>query len=303
MSLECLLIADDLTGACDAAAPFARRGWRTVVPVADGEDADVLAVSTDSRDMPVDLAERMGGLAPLASRARVVFKKIDSTLRGDPGGEIAAAMTAFGFERAVVCPAFPAMGRIVRGGQLSIVGDQGFAPVDVRALLGGFECFDADCDAHLDCIAATEGRVLWAGSAGLAAALARRLGVRGEPAPRPAVRGQVLFCVGSDHPVTLHQLERLGTNEQVVRIPWGKCDMRQLTGIVPGAVILSGGATASLVCRAMGVQAIELCEEVMAGIPRGILRGGAWDGTPVVTKSGAFGDQDALVRIAEYFHG
>ena len=46
MNLECLLIADDLTGACDAAVHFVRRGYRTHVRLdSHGEDASVLAIS------------------------------------------------------------------------------------------------------------------------------------------------------------------------------------------------------------------------------------------------------------------
>jgi len=53
----CLLIADDLTGACDAAIHFAMRGYRTVVsiePAPDDCDADVLAISTESRGFDRD---------------------------------------------------------------------------------------------------------------------------------------------------------------------------------------------------------------------------------------------------------
>jgi D-threonate/D-erythronate kinase len=45
-----------------------------------------------------------------------------------------------------------------------------------------------------------------------------------------------------------------------------------------------------------------LCAEIVPGIPRGILRGGMFDGLPVATKSGGFGDADALIRIADFFH-
>jgi uncharacterized protein YgbK (DUF1537 family) len=66
-------------------------------------------------------------------------------------------------------------------------------------------------------------------------------------------------------------------------------------------LVLSGGDTASLVCRAAGVQRIELCDEIVPGVPRGILRGGAFDGVGVVTKSGGFGDRDTLVQVADFF--
>jgi uncharacterized protein YgbK (DUF1537 family) len=45
-----------------------------------------------------------------------VYKKVDSTLRGNLGAEIDAIMDAFAYPRAVVAPAFPALGRTTRDG-------------------------------------------------------------------------------------------------------------------------------------------------------------------------------------------
>ena len=42
--------------------------------------------------------------------------------------------------------------------------------------------------------------------------------------------------------------------------------------------MLSGGDTASLVCRALGVRRIQLEDEIAPGIPWGNLSGGAFDG-------------------------
>ncbi len=55
--VECLLIADDLTGACDAAVQFAARGRRAAVALAADAGAsnpDMLAVSTESRGLSVE---------------------------------------------------------------------------------------------------------------------------------------------------------------------------------------------------------------------------------------------------------
>ena len=68
-----------------------------------------------------------------------------------------------------------------------------------------------------------------------------------------------------------------------------------------GGLLLSGGDTASLVCRALAVDSIRLVDEVTTGIPFGVLRGGLADGRTVATKSGAFGNMDALVRVADFF--
>jgi uncharacterized protein YgbK (DUF1537 family) len=101
-ALDCFLIADDLTGACDAAVHFAMRGRPTMVPIAVGAelaDAAVIAVSTDSRDLePAAARDAISAAAaslPIGSPS-ILFKKIDSTLRGHIGVEITAALTAFG---------------------------------------------------------------------------------------------------------------------------------------------------------------------------------------------------------------
>jgi D-threonate/D-erythronate kinase len=65
------------------------------------------------------------------------------------------------------------------------------------------------------------------------------------------------------------------------------------------ALILTGGDTALGVLQLLDNQEIELEGELLEGIVRGNLRGGPWDGLTIVTKAGAFGKEDALVRIME----
>jgi len=352
MTLDCLLIADDLTGACDAAVPFAMRGRRTRAAISISREApagEVVAISTDSRGLDAaQLRLLMVEAAPRlpVDRARILFKKIDSLLRGNPGAEIAAALEAFGLGAAVVTPAFPALGRTVEAGWLRVTAFD-FEPVEVAARLreqgaepcvhvgsnqvaetlragARFVSVDAASDADLDRIAdgglAWGDRVLWAGSAGLAAALARTLPARvAAPAPGPR-DGPVLFANGSDHPVTLEHLERLATSRpqhRVVRVPLAPVEppalplglggglegsfCREILQARPAALVLSGGDTASLVCRALGACSIEVHHEILPGIPSGVLLGGALDGTAVATKSGAFGKPDALIQIADFF--
>jgi len=361
--IDCLLVADDLTGACDAAVHFAVRGLRpATVGVARGTNAAgtrVLALSTESRDLPPgEIHRALAAVAaefPLDSVARV-FKKIDSTLRGNTGLEIAAAVELFQCDAAVVCPAFPRMNRVVEGGILRVTSAPGFAPIDVAGLLqrqGGhayvhtgpdgiaatlsagarFVSVDAANDLDLEQIAAAilpmGRRILWAGSAGLASAAARLLGEACAPRPGHARTGAALFCIGSDHAVTRAQQDALlaerpavllhshaATRESVadalsrgkhvvLRLPRGLVAVEEvrerIAGVPAAALILSGGDTASLVCRAGGVQSIELCDEIVAGVPRGILHGGEFDGLWVATKSGGFGRSDTLVQVADYF--
>lgn len=334
-ALDCLLIADDLTGACDAGVYFSATVM--IAPDSEAPGVRVIALSTESRDLaPEEIRRAMARAAaafPPHSAARV-FKKIDSTLRGNTGLEIALALESFQCEAAVVCPSFPAMQRVVEHGFLKVTSAPEFAPIDVSARLAqqsGLPCthtapdgiaallasgarlvsVDANCDLDLDRIAAAilpmGRRILWAGSAGLASALARLLGAECAAPPAPTRLGAVLFCIGSDHPVTLAQQAALLAERScvVLRIPRGlisEDEVRErISGAPAAALFLSGGDTASLVCRAASVQRIELCGEIVAGVPRGILRGGAFDGVPVVTKSGGFGCSDTLIQVADYF--
>jgi len=124
-----VIIADDLTGACDAAAPFAARGRRTVVNLGEAANssvrADVLAYTTDSRDAsPQAAAEEVRQLARslVATNEYRPIKKIDSTLLGNVAVESYAALEEFGAEAALIAPAFPEMGRCFLNGTLFVAG-------------------------------------------------------------------------------------------------------------------------------------------------------------------------------------
>jgi uncharacterized protein YgbK (DUF1537 family) len=129
---QILIIADDLTGAADAGATFAHAGWPTVVALrlaAELPVSDVLVASTESRGLAREeavarvqlVARRLQGTG-LLRKTIYVYKKIDSTLRGYPGPELAAAMGVFGLKRVLVAPAFPAQGRTTVGGRQLVDG-------------------------------------------------------------------------------------------------------------------------------------------------------------------------------------
>jgi 4-hydroxythreonine-4-phosphate dehydrogenase len=121
------VIADDLTGACDAGALFA---GRAPVPVfvgalAPSVDCPATTVDTESRGLePAEAAARMRRtVAALAGRRDgTVFKKIDSTFRGPIASELAALLEAMRASTMLVCPAFPAQGRTVLNGMLLVDG-------------------------------------------------------------------------------------------------------------------------------------------------------------------------------------
>src|ERR687898_3078878 len=125
------VIADDLTGAADTGVQFVHAGYRAAVffrateMVAD--DLDAVAFDTDSRAMPAGFAaKRVVDAARVACGARIVYKKLDSTLRGNVAAELVAALGGARRERVVVAPAFPAAGRTTVGGIQRVNG----VPVD-----------------------------------------------------------------------------------------------------------------------------------------------------------------------------
>jgi len=125
-SMMVSIIADDLTGACDTGCLFAGPGPVGVVaaPALPSAHRTVITVDTESRPLAPDEAARVirATAARLERRlaAGVVFKKIDSTMRGAVGAELAALLERGPFTGALVCPAFPAQRRVVRHGRLLV---------------------------------------------------------------------------------------------------------------------------------------------------------------------------------------
>jgi uncharacterized protein YgbK (DUF1537 family) len=124
------IFADDLTGALDAAAPFAARGFRTIVSTTselpDGaENADVVSINLGTRHMAAaDISERVSGaIGALATLdLKILLNKVDSTMRGNPGVELLAALNALSSDHAIFCPAYPQNNRTVEDGVLLLFG-------------------------------------------------------------------------------------------------------------------------------------------------------------------------------------
>ena len=85
------IIADDLTGAADAAAAYGPTHTSSVVLELNGEwpGSQILAINTESRYLPADQAAAAVGIAVgRASELGLrVFKKFDSLLRGNVGAD------------------------------------------------------------------------------------------------------------------------------------------------------------------------------------------------------------------------
>jgi len=124
------IFGDDLTGALDAAAPFAARGFRTVVSTTHelpegAASAEVVSINLGTRHMePSEVSERTSGAvkALAALGVKVLLNKVDSTLRGNPGVELAAALEAISVDHAIICSAYPQNNRIVDDGVLLVDG-------------------------------------------------------------------------------------------------------------------------------------------------------------------------------------
>src|SRR5262249_58600570 len=88
--------------------------------------AEVLSIDADTRHLPAAAAAARQ-VAVQAAHWRPgmrLYKKIDSTLRGQPAAELAAQLSHLSARAgqppplAVVAPAFPATGRVTRGGRI-----------------------------------------------------------------------------------------------------------------------------------------------------------------------------------------
>lgn len=356
-----VIVADDLTGACDSGVAFVATGCPVRVmldtpPVTAnitchpeiGEG--VVSYTTESRNLPETqagerVAEVMAILASTQPNA-IVFKKVDSAARGNFGAETIAAIEASGTVLALVAPAFPQAERTVHSGILSVrdlsgqdsrisLRDQ-FSSLDStcigilhtcseaevqlgirRAIANGIRILlcDTDTQEDLERLAAAGSQLpqspLWVGSAGLAQALAGTLPISiSEKTLRHERRqGRTLLFVGSTHPVTRLQLARLEeqtpeSEHAVVPVdcmPASEAEIRgSFTAEPTAALILTGGDTAAFVLKALDASSILLAGELAPGIPWGFVEGGVADGCMVVTKSGGFGDRDALKHAVEF---
>jgi uncharacterized protein YgbK (DUF1537 family) len=373
-----LLVADDLTGACDSGLAFVNHGFTASMQISAGRlrpepGTDVVAISAETRNLPPEKAgARMGELAALHRRdGALLFHKSDSAGRGNPGEEMLALARVNGCDTLLYTPAFPSAGRVVRNGHLTVSDFSGqTSTLDLRQLIpasarericvvptgseaelrrilleasgAGRNIWLCDADTEQDLaqlVRAAFGlqqhlfplqRLLWSGSAGLAAAVAAA--VAGErvahatPLPFPSVQGRVLIVCGTPHPVTSLQMRKLILRAtplsmaSTLDLPAFDCGVLSVNladcqperfrrfwqklhdaGHPPVvSLVLTGGDTAAFVLASLGTERLQLGGEVEPGIPWSVVRGGQADGCVVITKSGGFGTEESLVNLAGY---
>lgn len=238
-----ILLADDLAGACDSAAPFLRSGRSVRIWFEDSAlfsaPESLQAFSTNSRSLSDRSAARVVSRAAAALGAdpnSLFFKSVDSAARGPLAAEVLAAHHALGTCAILFAPAFPAAGRTVHEGVLEVQDATG-NPVETRlesvfplltrsgirhisrvdelapALDSGKTVLICDSETQDDLNALARAAedlpgLLYAGSAGLAQALASLNPTR-TPAALVHPSERTLLIAGSPHPVTKLQLDAL----------------------------------------------------------------------------------------------
>lgn len=121
------IIADDLTGANDSGVQFANKGLRSTVifDINDEEmntdESDVVIFDTDSRGISQeDAYKRVYQTTEIVNKyppLKYLYKKIDSTLRGNIGAEIDAILDVVPKDFAIIAPAYPIIGRTTINGE------------------------------------------------------------------------------------------------------------------------------------------------------------------------------------------
>lgn len=122
--IKLVAIADDLTGANDTALQFAKKNIKSCVKIkfeesSFQENTDVIVVDSDSRDLSaIEAYNKVKSICELIKEypIKCIYKKIDSTLRGNIGAEIKAIDDVFNPQLVLIAPAYPINQRITIGG-------------------------------------------------------------------------------------------------------------------------------------------------------------------------------------------
>jgi uncharacterized protein YgbK (DUF1537 family) len=130
--LALLVIADDLAGAAEMGGIALRHGlsaevWRSPYGVWRALGSDAIVVDTDTRSCTAaEAAQRVGqaleGWAAAGGALPLVFKKVDSVLRGQVAAELGALLERCRRRRALLVPANPGLGRTIVEGRYLVGG-------------------------------------------------------------------------------------------------------------------------------------------------------------------------------------
>ncbi|RUX76692.1 four-carbon acid sugar kinase family protein [Mesorhizobium sp. M7A.F.Ca.US.006.04.2.1] len=337
------VLADDLTSAADGAAPFVARGLTESIGRGQlphqAEAAAIIAVDSGSRSATASQAfEAVARLtARLASRT-VLYKTVDSTLRGHITAELEACFAASGRKALVFAPAFPQAGRTtVRGIQFvdgipvseGAYGHNPMHPARHSALVDlvpncikNVTLLDAVTQEQLDSqIASIEdpASILWVGSPGMAAALSRRfVPAKTLPPLLDGISSDVLVVIGSANLRSQRQAGQLQKVRGVMLLrgprtrEWDSAAVlrriaqdaaRELQSPRFGALIATGGDTMEAILDLLKVREFDILQELDPGFPLGLARLGDGRSLLLAMKAGGFGSDDAVTRAVARIRG
>ena len=124
------VIADDLTGANDTGVQFTKKGYSTIVSVLDEQSTiiipdnlDVFVMDTETRELESKTAKKR--LKSILEKINInkkdlVYKKVDSTLRGNMGDEIEEIMMILNRDICIFSSSLPSQQRITVRGYLIV---------------------------------------------------------------------------------------------------------------------------------------------------------------------------------------
>jgi len=333
---QVVIIADDLTGALDSASAFAGRGLSTRVSLSLGEfelalgnsAIDVVAFVTGTREQSASAASSSitSAVSYLSDYNGIIFKKIDSRMKGHVAVELSALRVRFPLP-VLASPAVPVLGRFTCGG--AVIGAGVTSPIDVAAILGCEAAIpDVASDGDFDSVLpARLEENLYVGAAGLGSALARRLAPEGQGV-LPQLPSPLLLAIGSRDPITLAQVAQAPIDPVLApngAIPVQTSDATRMFQLTQGDEKLAGpeaarrfavsiamemrrseprslfgcgGETAHAILRELGIQALDLLGEVLPGVP---VSRCPRTGLVLLSKSGGFGAPDLIKVVLREF--
>jgi uncharacterized protein YgbK (DUF1537 family) len=334
--MRILALADDLTGALEVGAKFAEAGFdaKVAIGVDTQADCELTVIDTETRHLTGGEAARVIERVPAAD-AQIIYKKTDSTLRGNIADELRALARLRPDARIAYIPAYPKLGRTVVDGRLLVdrvpVHETAFArdplnPIGdsrVERVIGrDLDCrvFDGACDEDVAGAVRTSiagpGCCIIAGPASVAAALAAELREREATAPEWPLVQQCAIVNGSLHEASARQIAwavETGCAWSILRIPaspgashadhaaWmGRFVREYLKQTRIDALMIFGGDTASGILDALGIRVLAPVGEVVPGVPVSRVQGRQWH---LISKAGGFGDEQVIGRVKEILDG
>jgi len=323
---DVLALADDTAGALEIGAQFAAAGVPSLVTIDSAGalvcSAPALVVDTQTRRLaPSEARQRVSHWASAARQLGLphLYKKTDSTLRGNIPEEFEALLAAYPEKALIYVPAYPKLGRVVVNGRLRLPAGDPLSPPpedsipallagrcpapvipaatseELAALLrtdlaGAIVVCDGNTDADLAAVAELLGRSkaphVAAGPGGFAGHWIRHLDVPRSARPGPPSVRRCLVVSGSLHPVSRGQISR-GAQGGIPTYHLGPdCDGAAIADELMTAIAGHRWATLGT-AEPVGGCAFEVANRI-GGVVRQVLASGVIDGLVIFGGDTAF---------------